>query len=179
MKEKTVCKSGELIDLCVLSAERHAEKCIKWLNDEDVNLFLTTGWRPIMKKAELRWFENIAEDDNNIVMAIKTKDGEYIGNVGLHKIDYRHRKAEMGIFIGEKSYWGKGIATEAETMISDYGFRHLNLRKIYAGIIIDNIGSIKAAKKAGFKKEGILREHLFIDGKHRDVIQLAIFNPNK
>jgi [ribosomal protein S5]-alanine N-acetyltransferase len=179
MFKRIICRQGRLIDLCVLNQERHLGKCLKWFNNPAINLFLTVGWRPVTEKAELEWFDNIAKDDANIVMAIETRKKEYIGNVGLHKINYRHRKAEMGIIIGEKSYWGKGIATEAEIIISEYGFRHLNLRKIYAGIVAENIGSIKAAKKAGFKEEGILREHLFIDGRYRDIVQLAIFNPVK
>jgi len=49
------------------------------------------------------------------------------GNVTLNKIDPIHRKATTGLMIGDKTYWGQGIAVEAWALVCGYGFQCLGL----------------------------------------------------
>jgi RimJ/RimL family protein N-acetyltransferase len=108
--------------------------------------------------------------------AIETKTEEYLGNAGLSRIDRQNNTAELGIILGNKEHWGKGYGSEAESMIITYGFRTLNLFKIFARIIERNKASIRAAEKAGMEQEAVLKKHFFREGKHLDVAVLSIFN---
>ena len=56
-------------------------------------------------------------------------DDVYVGNIYL--TDINGESAEYHIFIGEKDYWGKGIAEEASHQILKYGFKERGLKYIY------------------------------------------------
>ena len=83
-----------------------------------------------------------------------------VGSTSLGKIDYTHKNAEFGIVIGDKDYWNKGIGSEATKLIIGFGFSVLNLNSVYLTVDKENQGGQKAYKRAGFKKAGVLREHV-------------------
>jgi [ribosomal protein S5]-alanine N-acetyltransferase len=62
--------------------------------------------------------------------------------------------------IGDKDSWGKGFASEAISMVTQFGFNQLKLAKLSAGCYENNIGSKKAFEKSGYKVEGFLRSHV-------------------
>ncbi|MGB5500231.1 MAG: GNAT family protein [Maribacter sp.] len=95
-------------------------------------------------------------------------EGNICGAIGLilQKDVYR-KSAEMGYWIGEP-YWGKGFATKAIELITEYGFDNLNLLRIYAGVFDFNIASMKVLEKNGFKKEGISRDAVLKNGRIRN-----------
>jgi len=165
---------GEKIDLCVLNIKLHLNNCWVWINDPEINKWLLIGIFPTYLFQEEEWFKGLGNKEN-IVFAIVTKEEKHIGNVGLHKIDYLSKTAELGIIIGKKQEWGKGVATEAEKLMIDYGFNSLNLQKIYASIFADNIGSQKAAQKNGARLEGTLKKHVYKNGKYNDLTCMAFF----
>jgi [ribosomal protein S5]-alanine N-acetyltransferase len=92
-----------------------------------------------------------------ITFGILKDDTELCGVIGLvPQKDIYRIAAELGYWIGEK-YWGKGIATEAVGIITQYGFDKLNLERIYAGVFDFNKPSKRVLEKNGFKQEGIFR----------------------
>jgi|GEM_PF-3074959 hypothetical protein len=52
-----------------------------------------------------------------------------IGNIELTKIS--DHDAQWKILIGEKEFWGKGIATKAMQLVSEFAFSHLKLKQLY------------------------------------------------
>jgi RimJ/RimL family protein N-acetyltransferase len=137
---------------------------------------MLVGNFPVNFSSEEKWFDSLGQDDKNIILAIETKDGKYLGNVGLHRIDWINRHAEGGVFI-RKDEWGKGYATEAEYMMGKHGFE-MGLKKIYARIFKDNPASLRAAEKNGCQVEGELKNHIFKNGKWHDIMLVAVFNDN-
>ena len=97
-----------------------------------------------------------------------------VGSVYLRDIDEVHRKAEFGIFIGEKDCLGRGIGSTATSLIVEYGFNQLKLNRIFLRVFTRNAGAIKAYKKAGFKEEGIFRQDVMVDGTFEDVMYMSI-----
>ena len=92
-------------------------------------------------------------------------EGEYVGNIGLHRQDDVYRKtAELGYFIGEP-YWNKGITTRAVNLICDYGFRELDIIKIFSGVFSFNTASQKVLEKCGFALEAVLKSAVIKNGK--------------
>jgi len=93
---------------------------------------------------------------------------EFIGTISINSIDWINRKGEIGYMIGDKSYWGFGIATEAVELASSYALQRLNLHKVEAGVVAGNIGSIKVLEKNGFKEYGVIPEDHWLEGKYYD-----------
>jgi len=80
-------------------------------------------------------------------------NGEVAGAIGFHHLVKGH-KAEVGYWLARK-YWNKGIMTDALKLLTDFGFRKLGLRRIYAHVFIHNRGSMRVLEKCGYKREGI------------------------
>jgi len=89
---------------------------------------------------------------------------ELIGCCGLHYIDWRMRFAEFGIFISKEAR-GLGLGREALIMLCNYGFREMNLHKIWAEVYEFN-KAISLYNDIGFSTDGVLRDNCFNDGKY-------------
>ena len=99
-------------------------------------------------------------------------DGKAVGGIGiiLNK-DVERISAEIGYWLGE-SYWNKGIITHAIKQISEYVFAKFPVIKIYATVFSYNVASMRALEKAGFIKEGILKQAAI---KNEKVIDLHYY----
>ena len=102
--------------------------------------------------------------------------GERVGLVELVEINHIHRRAEFQIIIAP-AHQGKGYATAATRLAMDYAFTVLNLYKLYLIVDCANERAVKVYAKLGFTEEGRLREEFFVDGEYRDVLRMAIFQP--
>ena len=105
--------------------------------------------------------------------AIVNEQSELCGVISLIKQDDIYRlTAELGYWIGEP-YWGRGIATQAIELITDYGFKELKLERIYAGVFDFNKASRKVLEKNGYQLEGILRNAIVKNAIIRDEYRYA------
>ena len=138
------------------------ETYLRWLNDSTVNHYLETRWSTQSIESIKDFVQSIRESDHSCLFAIIV-GGKHIGNIKLGPIHQHYKYADISYFIGEKSYWGKGIATDAIFLITDFGFKILNLNRIQAGAFADNIGSLKALEKNGYKKDAVLRKQIFVN----------------
>ncbi|PYZ97490.1 GNAT family N-acetyltransferase [Alteribacter lacisalsi] len=84
-----------------------------------------------------------------------------------------HRRAELG-FVLSKKYWGQGLVPEAARRVIAYGFDHLDLVKIKAPAMTENVQSRKVLEKLGFELEGVLKQEYIIKGKSRDMAMYAL-----
>jgi len=148
--------------------------CVKWMNDPEVTHFLKARM-PIMLIAEKKWFEKLADSEDNVILAITTLDGRCIGVMGIHRIDWVNRTATTGAFIGEKQYWGKGYGTDAKMVLLKYAFDTLGLRKMCSRVYDFNARSLAYSKHCGYTEEGRLKKHVFRDGEYYDVVVLGLF----
>lgn len=93
-----------------------------------------------------------------------------IGACGFHNWYFDHRRAEIGYNMINDSYKNQGFMTEALEKIIDYGFTKMNLHRIEALVGTENIPSLKLMEKFNFTKEGVLKEHYFINNKFEDSV---------
>ena len=124
----------------------------KWRNDPEVFKYTGTVYdHEITLETELHWIERVIKNDDEYRCAI-IADNCYVGNIYLTNID--DEKAEYHIFIGDKSYWGKGVAKKASIEIIRYGFENLNLKKIVLEVHQQNKNAIHLYEKLGFTRIG-------------------------
>jgi len=146
----------------------------RWINDAEVRRFITISF-PGREEQEAEWVSKLGSDDKNIVLAIETLDGVFIGSMGIHGINWKDRTATTGALIGEKEYWGRGYGTDAKMILLDYAFNTLNLRKICSAVIAYNKRSLHYSLHCGYKIEGRRRRHVFKEGRYWDLIELGLF----
>jgi len=90
-----------------------------------------------------------------------------IGIISIYHIDLKHRFASLGILLA-KTYWRKGLMTEAINRFLTFCFTELNLHRLEAQTFVDNIPAVNFFTKLNFKNEGRLRENFKIEGKYED-----------
>ncbi len=150
---------------------------VTWFNDPEVRRHLE-AYRPLSYVMEEKWFEAHAQlDPNEHLFAIETADGVHIGNIGLHRVNWKDRNAELGIVIGEREYWGQGYGTDAILTMLNYAFDTLNLHRVFLRVNADNPRAIRCYEKCGFEHEGTLRQAVFAQGHYKDQYLMSILQP--
>ncbi|GHN20606.1 hypothetical protein ME784_11210 [Lactobacillus delbrueckii] len=69
---------------------------------------------------------------------------------------------------------GKGIGSWAVEVSRDFAFDQLHLHRLELDVFSFNLRAEKAYLRAGFKREGVLRDAVFDRGKYADDILMAI-----
>lgn len=169
---------GQLVELKAVDPEQAATYA-RWLSDPEVaRLLMPTAMKPWSVPAEKRALERMARQDDAVHFAIHAlSDGQLIGNCSLKEIDGKNRSACLGIFIGDRGYWGKGFGSDAVRILVRYGFGELNLHRIWLRVHAFNERAIKAYRKVGFIEEGRLREAIYRDGRYWDELIMALLRP--
>lgn len=167
--------SGERVYLREVRISDVNDQYYKWLNDPEINQYLEIRFVPRSLENIEKFVKRMDGKTNEPFFAICLhEDNRHVGNIKIGPINWQHRCADISLFIGDKSVWGKGIASEAIKLVTDFGFRTLNLNKIKAGCYEGNLGSAKAFEKCGYVREGLLREQFISEGQKIDMIVLGI-----
>ncbi len=154
--------------------KKDLKRCLKWVNDSEVTKDMGTSFPKSMHEEE-RWYEGIQKSEKRKIFAIQAGK-RYIGNISLENIDYRNRKATLGIMIGELGYWNRGYGTDAIKTSLSLAFNEMNLHKVYLYVFPSNKRAIRCYKKCGFEKEGLVRDHVFKQGKYQDLLVMSVIN---
>ncbi|MEM1327865.1 MAG: GNAT family protein [Bacteroidota bacterium] len=131
---------------------------------------------PYFEKDAVFWI-NLAhqsiQNGSKVILAIRNKATDaFMGGMGLH-VNSQHHRAELGYWIGEP-FWGKGFVTEAVHTMMKYGFNELNLHRIHAHYVKENVGSGRVMEKVGMKREGELLEHQYKYGVYHTIVAYGI-----
>ena len=166
---------GKEVYLRPLSISDVNENYISWLNDGEVCKYNSHHVFPYDKYQAEEYVKKISLAKEMLILAIIRKNEEkHIGNVALQKIDLLNSNAEFAILLGDKNYWGRGIAKEASLLVMNHGFLELNLHRIYCGTAAENIAMRKLAAFLGMSEEGRKKEAQFKNGKYNDIIEYGV-----
>jgi RimJ/RimL family protein N-acetyltransferase len=151
-----------------------APRLAAFINHPDVRRNLLVH-RPMNTAQEVGFIDTLTASQRDVLFAIVLRDGDrMIGTSGLHDMDFRSRRATFGMLIGEPSEWGKGYGSEATRMVLDYGFGTLNLNRVQLEVLEHNVAGLRAYEKAGFRREGVMRQHHYVDGAYVDTLVMGI-----
>ncbi len=161
---------GRRVLLRTLVASDATAAYLGWLADPEISRFLEVRFNPPRSLPELAaYVEHVHRSSAELLLAICLLDGgAHVGNIKLGPIDRNHRRGDIGFFIGERSQWGKGLASDAIELLSDHALTQMGLEKITAGCYASNEGSRRALTRAGFVEEARLRSHWMCDGRRDD-----------
>lgn len=151
------------------------ENYYRWLNDPEITRYLEIRYMPRSLENIRRFVEGMDGKPDELFLAIcLVENDRHIGNIKLGPINWIHRFADISLLIGERSCWGKGLATEAIGILAGFAFNVLNLNKLRAGCYSANIASAKAFIKTGFTKEGVLKNQWILGDEYQDEILLGL-----
>ncbi len=145
-----------------------------WINQRDLVIF-NASYKPIHEPNHIAWFENITNRQDVFIFGIrKTETDELIGSCQLNSINWVHRNAELQIRIAVDDNRGKGFGSDAVRLLLEFAFGDSNLNRVYLHVSATNVRAIKVYEKMGFQKEGEFKQHAFIDGEYKDIIEMGI-----
>lgn len=118
------------------------------------------------------WFSKLESQRTDFMFMIeRVSDNTPLGACGLLYTNWIIRSADFSFYIGyqEKYIDDEGYADEAARLLLDYGFKTLNLHKIWMELYeFDKKKLDFFTKKFGFKVDGLLRDNCFEDGKYHN-----------
>ncbi len=152
---------GRLVSLRLVTLEDCTDGYVGWLNDEEVTRYLETRWYPQTRETIRDYVRGMLDSRSSYLFAIvERSSGRHVGNLKIGPIDPHHSHADVSYFIGERSVWGRGYATDAIRVASEIAFERLGLHRLQAGVYEGNRASARALVKAGFVEEARFRGQL-------------------
>lgn len=147
-----------------------------WRNNYKLRRYFRE-YRDISLDMQHNWYHRTGNntDTNDIHFQIVTNNQHktLIGYSALIRIDWRTRVAEFSIYLGPDQR-NRGYGKESLELMLDYGFKELNLHRVWGEVYDNNMVSLQIYKKAGFKEEGIRKDAYFCEGKYGNGIMIAI-----
>ena len=134
-----------------------------------------TGCKESFTKEEVTsFFLKSIEDDDRYFFLIISPEGYIIGESVINEIDWDLRCANFRIALYHSTERGKGIGTWATEVTRDFAFEELKLHRLELDVYSFNPRAEKAYLKAGFKREGILRDAIMDGNEYSDDILMSI-----
>ncbi len=150
---------GDVRDIYAYGSNKEVSKYVTWETHQSLDETL----------AFVEYIISRYESNYLAPWAIEWKDQQrMIGTIDFVSWDTQQHIAEIGYVISQ-DYWGKGIVTEAVKEVIKFGFNRMDLERIQAKCLVENIGSARVMEKAGMMFEGILRKAVYGKGQHWDV----------
>jgi len=157
-----------------------------WVNDNDVTKFLT--WKThnnkeITKNILEDWIQKYTENNFYLWAIVLKEINEPIGTISIVRSSDKIKMVEFGYCIG-KSWWKKGITSEALNECIKYFFEEVGINRIEAKFVKENENSGKVMIKCGMTYEGLMRQdHLcnygLSDTKHYAILAEDYFTKMK
>jgi RimJ/RimL family protein N-acetyltransferase len=144
-------------------------------NDRDVSIHLRDRFPYPYSLEQARQFLGwVTTQATPTVWAIAVGN-DAVGAIGieLHS-DVERVSAEIGYWLGKK-YWNRGIATDALKAVTKEAFKRFEITRLYAVPFADHVASVRVLEKAGYVREGHLRQSAIKNGKIRDQLLFASY----
>lgn len=146
----------------------------KWFSDvEFLSTYDYVAPVPMTKEKVNKIIADYNNSKDAIIFAIRNEESKIIGVAGYYDIIKDNQVATLFIGIGDKSQQGKGYGKKSLECLLNYGFETLNLHRIQLNVISFNAPAIALYERAGFQKEGIMKDFLLRDGKRYDLHMYA------
>lgn len=149
---------------------------INEIRNDDENFELTGGNKYfISSEYDKKWIEDkIFNNQKQIYLAICLNNQKIIGYLCITNIDFRNNIAKFGGINIHKEHSGNGFGTEATKLLLKYVFEELGINRFYGFWLEANLASIRMAEKAGFIKEGLVRDFVFKRNKYHNAFLMSV-----
>ena len=164
---KVGLRARDQADIAVLHAELYEDIATHMRAD-------SRPWRPIPAGSSASPYA-IGEprDDVACFSAVELVSGELAGEALLWAIDLHNRTAHLGLSL-RPAFRGRGLGTDVVLALCEYGFAVRGLHRLQVDTLASNTAMIRAASRAGFVREGMLRGAAWVDGEFADEMILGL-----
>lgn len=149
--------------------------CERWFNNFETSRTLGVNWHPITTRMKGRYLDSMLTSEEPTFVIHERETRAPVGLCGLDAINVEDGTAEFSIVIGDRSFQGRGLGTEAARLTLEYAFDVLGLHNVWLQVSANNPAAIRAYEKAGFRHIGLRRQSVrvgraYIDDVYMDAI---------
>lgn len=148
--------------------------------ENDTDIWEISGTvTPYSKNVLQFYLENAHRDIYDVKqlrLVISDADGNALGLIDLYDFEPKHKRAGVGIVIVNETERNKGIGSEALSLITDYAFKTLDIRQLYANILEENQRSLHLFHKLGFTKVGVKKDWISSGGVFKNEVLFQKIN---
>jgi ribosomal-protein-alanine N-acetyltransferase len=156
------------------SADDISTDYLDWLNDPEVMRFSNQRFRTHSRENALAYLNSFAGSDNLFLGIRLAGTQRLVGTITAYR-SQPHQTADMGLLIGDRGCWGKGIGLDAWSTLLGYLIEVCRLRKVTGGTLQCNIGMIKIMERSGMQLEAIRVQQELVDQVAHDALCYAKF----
>jgi [ribosomal protein S5]-alanine N-acetyltransferase len=129
-----------------------SERYRSWLNPETARMGIASASRQHTLE-ELREFiaQRVPREDVVFLGIFVRESGEHIGNIKYEPISRAEGYAVVGILIGERDWWGRGVTAEVLRATARWLCHHCGIREIVLGVMKTNLAARRSYEKVGFR----------------------------
>lgn len=113
-----------------------------------------------------RWQGELKAGESYSFAIERVEEPALIGCIGPRLVAHP-LQADVGYWLGVP-YWNRGYMTDAIRLVCHFSFEHLDVVRVYATVMVGNVGSRRALEKNGFSLDGTLRRHVLKRGEWLD-----------
>ncbi len=146
---------------------------VRWRNDPAVNRYLRPAYRTLPEVED--WYERYFGSEGNRLFAVLA-DGTLVGYCTIEAIERENNKCELGIVIGEKEYWRRGVGTSVIRRLLRMAFAELGMHRVEAVVHGDNVASATCFSRLGFRLDARLRDARCRDGTYVDLLVYSLLD---
>ena len=167
LKSMTVSLEGTKFQLKPVTVNDITSAYINWLNDAEIMQHTEQQFRTTTLEDASDYVALMAQSKTDLFYGL-FYEGTHIGSIKLGKINPNHKTADLSYIIGDKSFWGMGIASKMIRKMVSLAFERLELEKIVAGVYATNLASIRVLEKNSFVCEGKQKDQFIFRGQRID-----------
>ena len=164
---------GSKVYLTLFALDDITPEYIGWLNDKEVVKFSNQRFLKHTYKSSANYLQSF-EETSNLFLAIKDLSSKKTIGTMTTYISEHHQTADIGILLGNRDYWGKGIGFDAWATLVKWA--SANYRKVSAGAVAVNKPMIALMEKSGMEFEGLKKHHEVVNDCSTDVLFYGKFS---
>jgi [ribosomal protein S5]-alanine N-acetyltransferase len=170
--------NGNKVHLRAFRKSDISDTYVSWLNDVEVVKYSNQRFLNHTIESCHRYLDSFSDTDN-FYMAIEDKVTKRLCGSITAYIKTNHGTADIGLLIGNKKFWGKGIGLEAWTLMMEFLFKQSNVRKVTGGTLEVNIGMVRIMQKSMMTHEATREDQELLDNKPVNVFYFCKFSGEK
>jgi [ribosomal protein S5]-alanine N-acetyltransferase len=169
---------GDVICLRLFQESDISDTYVSWLNDAEVVKYSNQRFLHHTIESSHNYLKSFI-GTSNIYMAVEDKaTKELYGSITAYK-QVHHGVVDIGLMIGNKQSWGKGVGFEAWTLMMNFLFAQCDVRKVTGGTLEVNTGMIRIMEKSMMIHEATRKHHELLDDKPVDIFYFCKFSDEK
>lgn len=166
---------GKNIRLSVFTESHIKDEYIDWLNDSQVMKYSNQRFKKHDFESCNKYLQSFKNTENLFLAIHLKRNDQFIGTMTTYYTS-PHKVADIGIMIGDKAFWGKGIGQDAWQTLMTFMLDVKKARKITGGTLSCNLGMVNIMKKAGMQSDGERIKHELVNNSPVDTLYFSKFN---